>query len=294
MQLIAPETPQSQLPTDFEPSAPEDTLFYDPAKAARITECLCELLKPSYILLFGTLADGTPHSGTFTYDLLVVVEGKTPYTWYDAKRYLRMMMPKLGHGAPYVNIYVMTQQEVDSNFTPFVYLIRREGLILYQSTSRQFRRPRKSLDFGEAAVVAQKYSETFLSLADRLLLYAEKMPDRPSLRLSAFAMAQATVYYFRTLFYVYHGFEADTFDVELLHSRLRTLSGELSLLFESDARSSLHTISCLKRFLVHARYDPDFYIHPEELRLHLERVQRLGDIVHRLCRQRIVRYEERA
>ena len=45
---------------------------YDTLKAARIAETLSELLNPEYIMLFGKLADGTPHSDILAYDLLVV------------------------------------------------------------------------------------------------------------------------------------------------------------------------------------------------------------------------------
>ena len=66
---------------------------YDTLKAARIAETLRELLDPEYILLFGKLADGTPHSDILAYDLLVVTDGPTHYSWYDAKRYLKMKLP---------------------------------------------------------------------------------------------------------------------------------------------------------------------------------------------------------
>lgn len=263
-------------------------------KAARIAECLRELLDPAYILLFGALAGGTPHSDTFTYDLFVIVDGKTPYNWYDAKRYLKIKMPNVGHGAPYVNIYVYTQHDVEANFTPFIYLTRREGVVLYRNSGQKFKRPRNSFDFGHAAAVAKKYSAVFLSLGDQLLDYAEKTLDWEKVRLSAFAMAQATVYYYRTLFYVYHGFEADSFDVEILQHRLRTLSGELMLLFESDSYNPIYTLPCLKRFLVKARYDPDFFIYPHELQQHFDRVKHFGAVANRLCQQRIALYEQRA
>lgn len=119
------------------------------------------------------------------------------------------------------------------------------------------------------------------------------MTDPMRIRQSAFAMAQAAVYYFRTLFYVYHGFEADTCDIAILQHRLRTLSGELPLLFESDEYNSIHTIPCLKSFLVNARYNPEFFIYPQELEQHLELVKRLGEVVTKLCRRRINLYMER-
>lgn len=275
-------------------SQADSPLRYDPVKAAHIAECLRELFGPSFIVLFGKLASGTPHSETFTYDLLVLVNVKSPYTWYDGKRYLKMKLPNIGHGAPYVNIYVHTQHDVEANFVPFFYFVRKEGIVLYRSHKQKFTRPRNSCDFGYAAAVAEKYTGTFLPLADRLLHEAEKMTDPMRVRLSAFSMAQAAVYYYRTLYYVYHCFEADTFDVGILQHRLRTLSGELPLLFESDEFNSLHTISCLKSFLDNARYNPNFFIHSEELEQHLDRVKRLGTVVNKLCERRIALYEKRA
>lgn len=260
---------------------------------ARIAECLRELLAPAFIVLFGLQAGRTPHSETVCYDLLVIVESKPLYNWYDAKRYLKMKLPNIGHGAPYLNIYVLTKHDVEANFTPFIYLSRREGILLYRSHGQKFKRPRKNFDFGHAAAVAEKYARTFLPLADQLLLHAEKMTDPMRIRQTAFAMAQAAVYYFRTLFYVYHGFEADTCDIAILQHRLRTLSGELPLLFESDEYNSIHKIPCLKSFLVNARYNPEFFIYPQELEQHLERVKRLGEIVNKLRRRRINLYIER-
>lgn len=292
-----PEQSVGQLAMQSVPvlqSQAKSPLRYDPAKAAHIAELLRELFDPAYILIFGKLASGTPHSETFTYDLLVIVDGKTPYTWYDAKRYLKMKLPNIGHGSPYVNIYVHTRHDVEANFVPFFYLARKDGVVLYRSHKQKFTRPHSSFDFGHAAAVAEKYAGAFLPLADQLLLHAEKMTDAMSIRQSAFAMAQAAVYYFRTLFYVYHGFEADTFDVGILQHRLRTLSGELPLLFESDEYNSIHTISCLKSFLVNARYNPNFFTHPEELEQHLDRVKRLGAVVNKLCERRIALYLKRA
>ena len=100
---------------------------YDTLKAARIAETLRELLDPEYILLFGKLADGTPHSDILAYDLLVVTDGPTHYSWYDAKRYLKMKLPYIGHGAPYINLYIYTRQYLDANNTSFFYFVTQGG-----------------------------------------------------------------------------------------------------------------------------------------------------------------------
>lgn len=159
---------------------------YDTLKAARIAETLRELLDPEYILLFGKLADGTPHSDILAYDLLVVTDGPTHYSWYDAKRYLKMKLPYIGHGAPYINLYIYTRQHIASNNVPFFYFARKEGIGLY-SRSRKIARPRDGFDFDHAASVAARYTGTFMPLADKLAGYAECNLDKDHVRESAFA-----------------------------------------------------------------------------------------------------------
>lgn len=286
----------SQSETAQSSTALEQTLeyTYNPAKAAHITDVLRELLDPEYILLFGKMAGRTPHSDTLTYDLLVITADPPRYNWYDAKRYLKMKIPSIGHGAPYMNIYIHTLHDVESNYGPFIYLARREGIVLYRSHRRKYTRPKGNFDFGHAASAASKYMDAFLPQADRLVGYAEQRIAWEYLRESAFAMAQAAVYYYRTLFYVYHGMEADTCDVQILHHRLHTLSGELPLLFEANEFQSIRTLHCLNRFLANARYDPKFFIMPGELIQHLDRVRKLGKVVTDLCKKRIALYEKRA
>ncbi len=265
---------------------------YDTLKAARIAETLSELLNPEYILLFGKLADGTPHSDILAYDLLVVTDGPTRYDWYAAKRYLKMKLPYIGHGAPYINLYIYTRQYLDANNTPFFYFARKEGIVLH-SRSRKIARPRDGFDFGYAASLAMKYSGIFMPLADKLAGYAQRNLDRDHIRESAFAIAQVAVYYYRTLFYVYHGFEADSCDVRYLHHRLRTLSGELPLLFEPDDFNSATSLRRLNNFTTCAPYDPDFFVETDELARHLDLVKRLGEIVRRLCERRMELYAKR-
>lgn len=288
-------SPELQLEEVHSSAAPQQTLeyTYDPEKAACIAEVLRELLDPEYILLFGKMAGKTPISDTLTYDLLVITATPPRYNWYEAKRYLKMKIPSIGHGAPYMNIYVHTLHDVESNYGAFFYLARREGIVLYRSHRRKYTRPKGNFDFGQAASVASKYMGTFLPQADRLVSYAEHRIDWEYLRESAFTMAQAAVYYYRTLFFVYHGFEADTCDVQILHHRLRTISGELPLLFEKDEFRSIHTLRCLNQFLANAQYDPKFFIMPGELIQHLDRVRKLGGVVNDLCKKRIALYEKR-
>ncbi len=265
--------------------------LYTPVQAAQIADALCELLDPAYILLFGKMAGKTPFSDTYAFDLLVLTDGAPLYNWIEAKRYLKMKIPWVGHGTPYINIYVHSLRHTETCYTPFFYFARKEGIVLYCSRNRTFARPKKQFDFGLAADYATKYTQTFLSLADRLVDFAELRIDPKHAREAAFASAQAAVYYFRSLFYVFHGFEAETSDIRILHQRMRTLSGKLPLLFEPDEIHAMQTLHSLNLFLTAARYDPQFVVPLEAIAWHTERVRRLGQIVTTLCRLRIDLYD---
>lgn len=52
-------------------------------------DCLTDdYFDPAYILLFGRLAGGTPHSDAAAYGLLVVLPEAPEYHWMQAKRAL--------------------------------------------------------------------------------------------------------------------------------------------------------------------------------------------------------------
>lgn len=105
VRIVIPELPEAAVP---EPELPEE-YGGQSAKAVRIAAVLAELLDPAYVLLFGRMAGRTPHSDTLAYDLLLITDEKPFYDWYDARRYLKMKMSWVGHGAPYVNLYIFTR-----------------------------------------------------------------------------------------------------------------------------------------------------------------------------------------
>ena len=260
-----------------EPPATETPRLYDPGVVARIAQCLSELLDPAYILLFGSMAGGTPHSDALSYDLLIATHDTPQYNWLDVRRYLKMKMPGAGHGAPYLNIYMYAANYVVSQSSPLFYLARKEGVLLYCSDRHKFKRPKRPYPFSEAACNAKHYYTTFMSLGDQFLEQAGTALTENKIRQAAFATAQAAVYFFQVLFRGY------TRDVMILHERTRTLSAELFLLFESDSFTPIHTLPCLRRFIINARYDSSFFIHVTELEQHLDRVERMQSIVEKVC-----------
>lgn len=270
--------------------------LYDPAEAARIVHCLTDgYFDPEYILLFGKLAGGTPHSDATAYDLLVVVRGTPDYNWVQAKRILRYKVPIRQRKISYINLYILPLSYVESNRTPFLYFAHSEGELLYCSDHYHFRRPKHPVDFAAAYADAKFHFDTFRMLGNELVEQAHnEFYANRNVRLAAQFSAQAVVYFYHMLYYVYHGVGFDIHDPVVMHDRMRTLSTKLMLVFDDNHIEAVFTLPHLKGFLVKARYDMRADIPPQELEMHMVRVQKAGEIIENYCDLRLEMYRERS
>ncbi|MDE6778413.1 MAG: nucleotidyltransferase domain-containing protein, partial [Alistipes sp.] len=110
---------------------------------------------------------------------------------------------------------------------------------------------------------------------------------------AAYIAAQATITYYRVLYYVYHNEEFACDDIATLHERMRLLSTELMLLFDDTHVGHNTTLGSLQRAARMAMTARAFTMQASELHAHLERVARLGEIVEKCCRRRLGEYEVR-
>lgn len=170
------ENPAQRLALELEQPAER---FYDPAEAARIVQCLTDgYFDPEYILLFGKLVGGTPHSDAMAYDLLVVVRETPEYDWMQTKRILRYKVPYSCRKITYINLYIMTLSYVESNSTPFLFFAHAEGELLYCSDSYHFQRPKHPIDFAKAYADAKFHFDTFRTQGNELLEQAQALSAR--------------------------------------------------------------------------------------------------------------------
>lgn len=268
--------------------------LYDPAEAAQIVRILTDgYFKPEYILLFGKLAGGTPHSDAAAYDLLVVVRDTPEYDWIQAKRILRCKMPPRLRKIAYINLYILPLNCVESNRTPFLYFAHSEGELLYCSDHCRFRRPKRPIDFAKAYADARFHFDTFRTLGGDLLEQAQNaLVEGRNVRLAAQFTAQAAVYFYHTLYWVYHGQEFDIHDPVVMHDRMRTLSTKLMLVFDDNHIENIFTLPCLKQVLLKTPYSAEFYMAPQELEMHMGRVQKAAEIIENYCGLRLELYKE--
>ena len=92
---------------------------------------------------------------------------------------------------------------------------------------------------------------------------------------------------------MFHGYEFDIHDPVVMHERMRTLSAELMLVLDDNHIDYNFTLPCLKGFMQKAAYNLNFDVAPKELEMHMARVEKMGDIIRRLCEMRLELYEER-
>jgi len=168
-QSAAQPAPQPQP----QPGRP-DELLYDPNEAAQMIRHLTDgYFDPEYVLLFGKLAGGTPHSDAVAYDLLMVVRETPEYDWIRAKRILRYRMPYRYRKVSYINPYILPLNYVESHRTPFLYFAHAEGELLHCSDHYRFRRPKHPIDFAKAYADAKFHFDTFRTLGNDLLEQAQ-------------------------------------------------------------------------------------------------------------------------
>lgn len=268
---------------------------YDSAEAARIVEHIMDndFIVPEYILLFGSLAGGTRHSDATAYDLLIAVRETPEFDWMQTKRRLRYKMPFQQRKITYINLYIIPLSYIDSHNTPFLYFARKEGELLYCSERYHFRRPKYKPDFAKAYADARFHFDTFRTLGFELLEQANhELTETRNMRLAGMFAAQAAVYFYHTLYYVYHQMEFDSHDPLIMHERMRTLSTRLMLIYDDDNIRSVQTLASLKRYLLKSPYDKDFDVSPRDMAVHIERTTKAAEIIESCCGLRLELYQE--
>ena len=223
----------------------------------------------------------------------MVVRETPKFNWFQAKRILRYKTPYRHRKITYINLYILPLNYVESNRTPFLYFAHAEGKLLYCNDHYCFRRPKRPIDFARAYADAKFHYDTFRTLGNDLLEQAQDaFVEGHNVRLAAQFTAQAAVYFYHTLYYVYHGISFDLHDPVVMHDRMRTLSTKLMLVFDDNHIENIFTIPRLKEVLMKTTYDAEFYMGPQEVELHMERVQQAAEIIEGCAGLRLELYKE--
>lgn len=270
-----------------------DDLLYRETELKFITKILADALNPLHIILFGSLAGGTPHSDTVTYDLLIITPEQPRYDWMEIRKFLKEHLPIKHRAITTTNIYVYSQNFKPCTPSPLLFLAKMEGKLLYSRDPELFSRPKPNFNYAETYRNTARYFATFFELGSNILRDSNHCFENNNLRQSAFYIAHAMELFYRTLFYVYHGFEIECSDLVLLRLRMRTLSSDLNMLFDSDEGRN----GRLPYHINHYRKDSyscvNFNVTKDELSQSLTKIGKMKEIIERTCQQRLNLYKNR-
>ena len=165
--------------------------------------------------------------------------------------------------------------------------ILKEGVLLYDTGTIQFAKP-KALMPGEEKIIAQRFYDIWFidasDFMDGVLFYQQKKKFKKA----AFLLHQAAESFYYSTLLVFTGYKPKTHNLYKLRKHAKLLSQELFFVFPVEAnKHEKHLFDLLKRGYVDARYRSDYFITEEELEEILKHVKKMQIIVDEICKKRI-------
>lgn len=263
-----------------------------------ITRIVRQAVNPEKIILFGIYS--VPGTGFFgngsfsaawvTVDLLVVTrrdEGRSGYELQDIlENRCRSCAPVtvLVHDIGYVN------DRLAEGHT-FFSMIRREAILLYDAGNVALA-PSIHPDPEQICRIAQKDFERWRLQAWGFFRSAIFNCDQKEWKIAVFLLHQSTEYIYQAILLVFTGYKPTTHNLDKLRRYTNRFSIELAFLFPRDTEEEDRLFRLLLQGYVDARYNEEYRISEEDVRLLTERVTRLLSIAERVCRNRFISLEK--
>ena len=164
--------------------------------------------------------------------------------------------------------------------------IKKEGVILYDSTNHKLAR-RKKLNQKERQKYAQEDFDHWFGGANGFLktFYFNLREDE--LKIAAFILHQATERYYHAILLVFTGYKPKLHDIEKLGRQASNLNPECSKVFSNNNDEEERLFELLQKAYIDARYKKDYVIQKEELEYLAQRVEILKEMTERICKKKI-------
>lgn len=275
---------------------------YKQHEIGKILEIIKELAKPEKVILFGSHAsdrwvegeyvkEGTPYSYIRDYDFLVVIKkGEGQEKEYiiishiqNRTGHIKNTVSPIVHDIDYINEGLRLGQYF---FTDII----RDGILLYDTGDYQFNEP-AILTREEEKEKAQGYFDIWFPQSKDFLDGSVYHESKNQLRVGAFSLHQAAESFYNTALLVFTGYKPKTHHLGKLRNYAKHISPELYRIFYESApdEQEYHLFELLNRGYIEARHKPDYPITAEELRILIDKVSRMQEVVGRICREKIAR-----
>lgn len=167
--------------------------------------------------------------------------------------------------------------------------IKRDGILLYDSGQYKLARRRK-LDFAEIRERAQKYFDDKFGRALSFLIDVGHAANRGDYKQASFYLHQSAENLLRTVSLVHILYSPKNHDLDELLRSCKAYTIELCRAFPRNTPEEERLFDLLQRSYIESRYNPDFEITKADIEALVPKVERLRDIVEKVCREQIAFY----
>lgn len=270
----------------------------------QIVDIIKEVAAPEMIILFGSYAtgdwvednyveNGIKYEYKSDYDFLIVTKNniEKDYVLQDkiinrCRNRFRIPVTPIIHDIDYINEGLEIGQYF---FTDII----KEGVLLFNTNTVKFSNPRE-LSNEERKRISQQYFNQWFKSGTEFLIDANNAFKRNSVNHSVFYLHQSAERFYNTALLVFTYYKPKTHNLDKLRHYAKPLSAELFSLFPFpvEDKQENHLFDLLKRGYVEARYNEDYQITKQELTVLMERVQKMKDIVEKICSEKIISFNE--
>ncbi|GAA4171893.1 HEPN domain-containing protein [Sphingobacterium ginsenosidimutans] len=275
------------------------------SELAEIVKVICEVADPAKVILFGSHATGkwvedeyvdkgTTYTYISDYDILVVLSDKEKGEELEIASKIDNRTGKfknevsaIVHSISYINNGLERGQYFFSD-------IVKEGITLYDSGEYSFveSRPLTNEQLKELAIEDfnkwVKSGSRFLEATK--LLYDDFSRRNLPLNEVIFNLNQSAERFYSGVLLVYTGYKPKTHRIKAYRKYAKHVSEDLYRVFRYPRTDSEENrlFKILNDAYIDARYKDDYFIAPNDLKKLISKVDKLEEIVIRLCEQRIV------
>jgi len=247
----------------------------------------------SYVEYDERVEFGIPTSYMSDYDILVVTHGvKTPKVIDQ----LDTVEDKYHKASEYRPPVQLIHENIDqfnlllSEGRYFYTDIKQEGVLLYDSGKFKLVRRRK-LKFDEIKLQAEEYFEEKFNYASGFLKQANHACDDVDYRMAAFDLHQVCENLFIATRLVFTLQSKKQHNLAKLLGSVRNYSLDFGKLFPLHDKEEKRLFELLKASYVGARYNSKFVVTKEDVEMLMNKVQQLFNLVERICKEQITKYD---
>ncbi len=258
------------------------------------------------VILFGSYAKnkyvdydqriefGTPTYYMSDYDLLVLTRkeiGAIQYSLYAKikDRFFENKNRPFHTHPQFINYGIDEFNHALTKAHYFETEIKRDGILLYDSGQYKLARRRK-LDFAEIRERAQKYFDDKFTTAIDFINGVKFYYENGRYKMAAFHLHQSAENLLRTVSLVHILYSPKNHDLDELLRSCKAYTIELCRAFPRNTPEEERLFDLLQRSYIESRYNPDFEITKTDIEALVPKVERLRDIVEKICREQIAFY----